>query len=164
MADARRELAEIERRSSADVVLARAPELSIARGAVYLADNKPIEAIEQFRRALESRMFSEDACRICALSWLGRPYEPAAENDSAIIAYERYLSTGDPDRIGTDGMWRAIVLRRLGELYAQRGETTKALLRLREFVTLWKDADPELQPQVKAAERHIQLLRAASLR
>jgi len=164
MADARREFAEIERRSSADVVLARGPELSIARGALYLADNKPIEAIEQFRRALGSRMFSDDACRVCALPWLGRAYEAAAENDSAIVAYERYLSIGDPDRIGPDGMWRAITLRRLGEIYAQRGDTTRALLRLGEFVTLWKDADPELQPQVKAAEGHIQLLRAAALR
>lgn len=35
--------------------------------------------------------------RICALPWLGRAYEAAGRNDSAVAVYERYLATGDPD-------------------------------------------------------------------
>jgi DNA-binding SARP family transcriptional activator len=163
-ADAQREFAEIERASSADMVLARGPELWIGQGALYLAQNRPKEAIEQFRRAVGSRMFSSEACRICALPWLGRAFEAAMEPDSATIAYERYLSTGDPDRVLPDGVWRAVTLHRLGEIYAQRGDTTRALMRLGEFATLWKDADSELYPQVELAQRHIRLLRVASPR
>jgi hypothetical protein len=102
---------------------------------------------------------SSDACRVCALPWLGRAYEDAAQPDSAVAVYERYLNTGDPFRVLSDGAWRARVLRRLGELHAQLGDTTQAVQRLSQFVELWKDADRELQPQVDNARRQLEVLR-----
>jgi DNA-binding SARP family transcriptional activator len=39
-------------------------------------------------------------------------------------------------------------LRRLGELYEQKGNRVKAIEYYNRFVELWKNADPELQPQV----------------
>ncbi len=39
--------------------------------------------------------------------------------------------------------------KRLGELYEERGENQKAVEYYNEFVELWKEADPELQPQVE---------------
>ena len=38
---------------------------------------------------------------------------------------------------------------RLGELYEARGDRKRAREYYEKFVTLWKDADPELQPGVK---------------
>jgi len=43
-------------------------------------------------------------------------------------------------------------------LYEQRGERQKSIQHYAEFVDLWKDADPELQPRVEAARRAIEAL------
>jgi tetratricopeptide (TPR) repeat protein len=48
-----------------------------------------------------------------------------------------------------------VAYRRLGELYEQRGNRDKAVSYYNEFVELWKDADPELLPQVEEARRRI---------
>jgi len=38
-----------------------------------------------------------------------------------------------------------------GQIAEQRGDTAAAMLAYRNFIALWKDADPELQPRVQAA-------------
>jgi len=48
-----------------------------------------------------------------------------------------------------DGWTLASTYRRLGELYEERGEKDKATDYYGRFINLWKNADPELQPQVK---------------
>jgi tetratricopeptide (TPR) repeat protein len=154
--EARRELDGIEHAADADVRAARHPELFLARGAVAMAEQRWPEAIADFRRASsEVNWGSEDACRVCALPWLGRAFDLANRPDSAAAVLERYLSTGDSYRDVVDATWRAISLRRLGELHAQLGDTARALGRLAEFTELWKGADPELQPQVVEARRRI---------
>jgi hypothetical protein len=40
---------------------------------------------------------------------------------------------------------------RLGSLYLEAGDTVAAARHLSEFIELWQDADPELQPRVEAA-------------
>ncbi len=40
--------------------------------------------------------------------------------------------------------------------FEQRGHTERAIYYYRKLVDLWKDADPELQPQVEAARRTIE--------
>ena len=50
---------------------------------------------------------------------------------------------------------------RLGELYEAKGDITNAIKNYEEFVKLWKDADPELQPQVADIKARIARLRAA---
>ncbi|MEO7367758.1 MAG: BTAD domain-containing putative transcriptional regulator [Gemmatimonadaceae bacterium] len=158
-ADARRELKAIERGSDADLVKAREPELWMARGAVALATHRIPEAIDAFSRAGSSVMISYDACRVCSLPWLGRAYEAAGTPDSAVAVYDRFLSTGDHDRIYADGIWRAYVLRRLGTLHSGRGDTAQALDRFGQFIALWRNSDPELQAQVATARRQIAELR-----
>ncbi len=157
--DARRELSAIERALNEDIRKNREPSLELARGAVALAERRPREAIEAFRR-VGTVFNSHDTCRICALPWLGRAYEAGNQPDSATVVYERYLSTGDPFRVMSDAAWRAVILRRLGELHAKRGDTVQAVKRLSEFVELWQDADSELQPQVETARRRLVELRS----
>ena len=157
--EARAALARIEDASDADMRSARDPELSLARGAVALAERKFTLAIASLRHASASYMLSDVACRVCVLPLLGRAYEAADEPDSAAAVYERFLLTGDPDRPLPDGLWRANVLARLGDLHARRGNTAQAIARLEEFVSLWRDADSELQPQVDIARRQLVKLR-----
>jgi tetratricopeptide (TPR) repeat protein len=155
VADARRELAEIENACDADMRVARDPELSIVRGAILLAEKRIPESITALHRASSKFMITWDLCRVCALPLLGRAYEEAGRPDSATAIYERYLSTGDADRQYVDAIWRPVVLRRLAELHAKRGDNQRATQLLQQFVALWKGADGELQPQVDAARRRL---------
>ena len=43
----------------------------------------------------------------------------------------------------------------LGELYEARGDRENAVAHYNEFVEMWKDADPELQPQVADVRERI---------
>ena len=62
--------------------------------------------------------------------------------------------------LATDANFLAFALRRLAELHDAKGDAQKALSYYARFVELWKDADPDLQPQVrKARARMIELQR-----
>lgn len=92
---------------------------------------------------------------------LGRAFDLQGEADSAIVYYERFVSTPYARRmypllygreIG-DPFWLALVYERLGALYAERGDSIRAIRYYSKLVDLWKKPDPELQPRVEAA-RH----------
>jgi hypothetical protein len=80
--------------------------------------------------------------------------------DSAVAYYERATTDYYPDRTidGFDPMFLPSFLKRLGELYEQRGDTKKAIAAYDRFVTLWRRADPELQPQVEDVRRRLSRL------
>lgn len=40
-----------------------------------------------------------------------------------------------------------------GSLYLEVGDTVAAARYLAEFIELWQDADPELQPRIESAQR-----------
>ncbi len=85
----------------------------------------------------------------------------ANQPDSAIVEFERFLGDLDPYLIGSRDHI-AGTHKRLGELYDAKGNTAKALEHYEKFVDLWKDADPELQPKVKAARARIEELKKKS--
>jgi hypothetical protein len=51
------------------------------------------------------------------------------------------------------------VYKRLGELYEAKGNASQAESYLTKFVTLWANADPELQPRVAEAKQRLARLR-----
>jgi DNA-binding SARP family transcriptional activator len=53
------------------------------------------------------------------------------------------------NRLYNGALTLAPALKRLGELYEAKGDRKRAREYYEKFVTLWKDADPELQPGVK---------------
>jgi tetratricopeptide (TPR) repeat protein len=57
---------------------------------------------------------------------------------------------------------RAWSWERAGHLSSEMGDTASALEAYRSFVTLWENADPELQPRVEAARERIRALEAAT--
>jgi serine/threonine-protein kinase len=81
-----------------------------------------------------------------AVDQLGRP-------DSAIALYQRALSLPSLWGAGYEDYWYPVVLRRLGELHESLGHRDEAIEYYSKFIDLWKDADPELQPQVEEARR-----------
>lgn len=109
-----------------------------------------------------------------AFAVVGRPDRTRALHaDSAIAMYERYVYEryvaaryasrafgpviSVPD-LG-DAPHLAPTLRRLGELYEERGDRERATRCYGRFVESWKGADPELQPQVAEVRGRLARLR-----
>jgi tetratricopeptide (TPR) repeat protein len=63
------------------------------------------------------------------------------------VAAQRLYETVGPIGI----LFRARAEEKRGQIAEQRGDTTAAILAYRNFIDLWKDADPALQPRVTAA-------------
>lgn len=91
-------------------------------------------------------------CARCADFFLGFGYERAGRLDDAIAAYERYIGsrfwTGfDPELY----LFVPAVYERLGHLYAEKGETDRAVEYLARVAALWEGGDTELVERVQAA-------------
>ena len=166
---ARAILAEYER-DVRDTALKRWQEHALhnAQGEIALAENKPADAIREFRRADVASDGPSHECPVCLPMNLARAFDAARQGDSAIVMYERYLATPYMERLGQelfedsaeplDPTFRPGVHRRLGELYEAAGDTAKAVEHYRAFIELWKNADPELQPRVAEARRRLEKL------
>ncbi len=141
-----------------------------ALGVIALAEKKPMEAIREFRLAdslnvadgpnvqyLPQVPLSE--CAACIDFYIGMGFDQANEPDSAIAAFRRYLDTPYWSALGERAYHLAYVDRRLGELYEARGDRGDAATYYQKFVDLWKNADPELQPQVADVKKRLNHLR-----
>lgn len=106
-----------------------------------------IPALEAVQPALE--------CGVCGLPELGRAHDRAGNAEAAIAVYTRYLEAADIRRLEADQAALAFVLQRLAELHEGRGDVAEAAAYYGRFVTLWDQADPELQPRVEAARRSL---------
>ncbi len=88
-----------------------------------------------------------------------KTWDRMKQKDSAVVYYERQLaSTSLNFYLWYDGPIAQESRLRLGELYAERGQSDKALQVYGDFVSQWKDADPELQPQVDDVRARIRRL------
>lgn len=88
----------------------------------------------------------------------GIAYMESGRPDSAIVSFEKFLQGLDPDGL-TDAIFRADVLRRMGELHEARGDRARAIDYYLQLTTQWADADPELQPKVREIRERIARLR-----
>ena len=129
------------------------PERHQALGVVALAEERAQVAISELRAYDDGT-----GCVICALPDLGWAYELAAEPDSAIAVYERYVTAPFLNRLFSDPLYLVSTYERLGALYEERGDADTAINYYAKLAELWKDADPELQPRVEAARRAIAAL------
>lgn len=124
-------------------------DYQLARGSIALAEDRFPDAIQGFRAS------DRGVCVYCALPGLAEAYDRAGQRDSAVATHERYLSTIAPNRLFWDATELGPALERLGQLYDEAGDREKAAEYYARFVELWRNADPELQPRVEAAQRRI---------
>jgi tetratricopeptide (TPR) repeat protein len=124
---------------------------------IALAEKRPRDAIEEFRKADMKPDGPVDGNPIAIHFRLGRAFDAANEPDSAIAHFELYIQTPYMIRPSTfnDPMVLAGISKRLGEMYEARREYAKAAAYYQKFVTLWKDADPELQPRVAEVRQRL---------
>jgi eukaryotic-like serine/threonine-protein kinase len=130
-----------------------ASDLQFWRASIAFAEGRAGDAISGLRAVLD-----DSPCPVCALPLLGRAYEQAAQPDSAIAVYTRYVETPWLARIGNDSMELARILVALGALHEDRGDRVQAARYYAAFVDLWRDAEAPLQPRVQEAQRALRRL------
>jgi tetratricopeptide (TPR) repeat protein len=97
-----------------------------------------------------------DGCPRCLPAEFAHLFEAAGRADSAIARYEQYLETPSNFQLFLDALVRAPAHESLGRLYDERGDLENAALHYAQFVDLWEDADPELQPRVESARARLE--------
>ncbi|MHB1095693.1 MAG: protein kinase domain-containing protein [Gemmatimonadaceae bacterium] len=90
---------------------------------------------------------------------LATAHDNAGRPDSAIAYFEKFTNSRGslPD---VDAEFRAGSYKRVGELYDAKGNKAKAIENFEKFVEMWKNAEPELQPQVREVQDKLKRLRA----
>ena len=91
--------------------------------------------------------------------YMAMAHDRAGRPDSAIAWYNRAIKSGSQNRYSQAAYWPA-AHRRLGELYDRHGNGAKAIEHYEWFADRWKNADPELQPTVKAVRARVAELKA----
>ena len=137
-------------------------EVHGAMAEILIAEKKPQEAVREYWRSDSLPDGPPSDCARCILPAIGRAYDLANMPDSAIAYWERYLTTPYAGAMGQDASWLAGIRKRLGELYEAKGDTQRAATNYMAFIDLWKNADPELQPQVQQAKERLARLRDIS--
>jgi tetratricopeptide (TPR) repeat protein len=117
-------------------------------GEIAIAEGRHGDAITEFRAAAGT-------CKHCWVPRLGSAYDLAGNADSAIAVFERYTTVTNLDRPLDDSWVLAGLHKRLGELYEAKGDRQRAASHYTKFVELWKNADPELQPQVADVKKRL---------
>jgi tetratricopeptide (TPR) repeat protein len=147
---------------------AKAPDtksdVALAEGRIAIAEGKFDDAIRQIRAAELREDGLPVECRACVEFELARAFDLDHQNDSAVVHLERYLSFPPAERslgfVTADYLYLAGVEKRLGELYEEKHDRTRALQHYGAFVDLWKGADPDLQPVVASVRQRMALLTA----
>ena len=132
---------------------------ALADGMVSLAAGRTEQALAQINEA-DRRLHP---CVECIWAFRFITHDKLGRSDSVIADGEAFLKVtrAGPGFGVNQGLFRASILQRLGELYEAKGQNDKALQHYQEFVDLWKTADPELQPRVRDVRARIDRLRAA---
>ena len=120
-----------------------------SRGWAAIAAGDMERGLEQMRAGVDGFV-----CKPCGLGAMAIAHDAASNADSALVFWEAYLDTywGIP---GIEAWARPLALRRLGEIYETRGERDRAVEYYNQFVELWRNADPEFQPQVADTRERI---------
>jgi tetratricopeptide (TPR) repeat protein len=149
---ARSILAEQQRDQPAGLLEASQYARHSALGEIALAEGKWEVAVVEFRQS------DPGECPLCPLPGVGRAFDGEGRADSAIAAFEKFLGTPSLAHAGLDPIYRAGIYKRLGDLYAARGDTSLAVSSYAHFIAAWKDADPDLQAKVEDAKRRLKAL------
>lgn len=142
---ARALLTEYDRTPEADHARGMERDREGALGVLALAEGRPGDAIAAFRRFDDG-----NACGTCATAWLARAYDRAGNLDSARVLYQQ-LAEAPSEGLWFDAGHLGYAYLRLGQLYQERGERQKAADYYGRFVSLWGNADPDMQSWVRQA-------------
>jgi tetratricopeptide (TPR) repeat protein len=133
------------------------PNYQTAMATVAAREKRWNEAMDLFRKADRLPDGPLDPNPTYTLTNVLWTWALAGQADSAIVEYERYLKTpmGGRKRVGPDIFVPAAITEALAKMYDAKGNTERASSLYRDFIELWKNADPELQPRVAEARKRL---------
>jgi eukaryotic-like serine/threonine-protein kinase len=123
--------------------------------AIARAEGRFDDALRMMWKADTTYDGPNGACQICLWDDIAETWVRAGNADSAIVYFEKYLTTPYMSRLGMEAPQRAIMHRRLGELYESKGDAANAARHYRAFIRLWENADARLQPKVAEVKRRL---------
>jgi serine/threonine protein kinase/tetratricopeptide (TPR) repeat protein len=124
--------------------------LPTIRAAVALQRKDPNRAIELLKVAstVELSYPTNLAILLCPAYLRGEAYLMLHDGNAAAAEFQKFI---DHRGLVADFPWGALARVGLARAYAMQGDTAKARAAYQDFLTLWKDADPDI-PILKAAK------------
>ena len=140
----------------------------LALATVATTAGRPDDALGQVREGCGITPGTFVACERMAFLEVAEAHDRAGRADSAIAAYRRFVGLqglrlfAPPRSIDVVTPKIAPAWRRLGELLEAKGDKQQAIEAYERFLDFWRDADPDLQPIVRAVSERVARLRRAS--
>ena len=134
--------------------------LPTLRAVVALKAGKPLDAIELLQTAVPNELGAPASSffgffgALYPVYFRGEAYLAARQSREATVEFQKILDhrgTVVSDPVG------ALAHLRLGRAYALSGDKTKAKSAYQDFLTLWKDADPDIPILKRAQAEHANL-------
>jgi predicted Zn-dependent protease len=124
--------------------------LPTVRAGVALERKDPNRAIELLRVAsmIELSEPSQFTIFLCPVYVRGEAYLMLHDGKAAAAEFQKFI---DHRGVVMNFPWGALARLGLARAYALQGDTTKARAAYQDFLTLWKDADPDI-PILKEAQ------------
>jgi tetratricopeptide (TPR) repeat protein len=124
-------------------------DIAMARAGLEYAAGDPRDAARLYAEA------DEGDCTICTLPGRALAWDAVGQADSAFVYWQRYLDDPQSNRMFWDQNGLGSALERAARLADELGDTEAAALYYGQFIDLWTDADPQLQPRVEAARTRL---------
>jgi tetratricopeptide (TPR) repeat protein len=124
--------------------------LPTIRAAVALEHRDPNQAIDLLKVAspIELAQVSQFTIYLCPVYVRGDAYLMLRDGHAAAAEFQKFI---DHRGIVGNFPWGALARLGLARAYALQGDTAKARTAYKDFLTLWKDADPDV-PILRAAK------------
>jgi predicted Zn-dependent protease len=139
---------DLSRRFPEDTIV-RFTYVPTLRALLALKHNEPLKAIELLQTAIPYELGRRGTAKpILSVYVRGDAYLAAHQGREAAVEFQKIL---DHRGIVLNEPIGALAHLRLGRAYAMQGDTAKAKAAYQDFLTLWKDADPDI-PILKQAK------------
>jgi tetratricopeptide (TPR) repeat protein/class 3 adenylate cyclase len=141
--------AELDKTSPLDTLVQRY-WLPTIRAAIALQGKDPQRAVELLKVAgtIELGQPTGLAVYLCPAYFRGEAYLMLQDGSSGATEFQKFI---DHRGLVSNFPWGALARLGLARAYAMQGATVKARAKYQDFLTLWKDADPDI-PILKQAK------------
>jgi tetratricopeptide (TPR) repeat protein/predicted Ser/Thr protein kinase len=141
--------AELEKTSPLDTVVQRY-WLPTIRAGIALERKDPNQAIELLKVTIPTQLGRTTNLTIflCPVYLRGEAYLMLHDGNRAAVEFQKFI---DHRGLVANFPWGALARLGLARAYALQGDTAKARTAYQDFLTLWKDADPDV-PILKEAK------------
>jgi tetratricopeptide (TPR) repeat protein len=130
--------------------------LPTIRAGVALKRNAPERAVELLKAASTFELGSPTNLEIlmCPVYLRGKAYLMLHDGNAAAAEFQKLI---DHRRSVMNFPWGALAHLQIARAYAMQGDTAKAKAAYQDFLTLWKDADPDIPIFIAAKAEYAKL-------